>query len=94
MKISFLNNLLFLIAKVNKMSLTEICTSYALKKLGKAALMTGLAAQVALPNMAFISSIAKPEYADKLYDYSTLPYALMGTAIGGLLYYFSSKARK
>jgi hypothetical protein len=56
--------------------------------------MTGLAAQVALPSMAFISSIAKPEYANRLYEYSTIPYALMGTAIGGLLYYCSSRIKR
>jgi len=69
------------------MGLAAKCEEYTMKKLGKATFLSGIVAQIALPNMAFVSKIFDSDIADKLYQYSTLPYALAGSIVGGLLYY-------
>ena len=76
------------------MTLAEICTASTLKGIGKLALITGIAVQATLPNLAFLTSIVKPDYAEKMYDYSALPYILIGGAVDCLMLYLGEKVRK
>ena len=70
------------------MGLVDICAEHTMKKMGKAAFITGVATQIALPNVAFISRVAGAECADTMYDISTIPYVLIAGAVGSLMYYW------